>query len=327
MQGLTVAVRGTGSSGLRHLRVLRDRLGVHAVALPVRADRRPALEALGFATAESAAAVAAQAPAFCSIVATDTARHLDDATELLAYGDVLIEKPLAPTNAGVEAFCHRAARSARRVAVGYCLRFNRSLGYARRRLSELGTIHSVRIESQSFLPEWRPERDYRRSYSARAEEGGVLRDLAHELDYAVWLFGMPSAVCCSTATGRLGIDAEETADVLWHAGSATVSIHLDYVTRPPRRRFVACGSGGTLEWDGVEQRVTLRSPSGASDTQQLPGSRDDEFEAQAAAFVGGRHGEPLSDLESAARIVAITDAAHASARERRWQPIAVSVAA
>ncbi len=38
--------------------------------------------------------------------------------------------------------------------------------------------------AQSWLPDWRPDRDYRESYSARLDEGGVLRDLVHEIDYA-----------------------------------------------------------------------------------------------------------------------------------------------
>ena len=50
---------------------------------------------------------------------------------------------------------------------------------------------SAHVSCQSWLPDWRPGRDYRESYSARADEGGALRDLVPELDYATALLGRP----------------------------------------------------------------------------------------------------------------------------------------
>src|SRR2546421_323520 len=51
-------------------------------------------------------------------------------------------------------------------------------------------IVSAEVRTASWLPGWRPGRDYRATYSAsRALGGGVLRDMSHELDYPSWLFG------------------------------------------------------------------------------------------------------------------------------------------
>ena len=104
-------------------------------------------------------------------------------------------------------------------------------------LPQIGAVHAVRVECQSYLPDWRPGSDYRESYSARADEGGVLRDLIHEIDYATWLFGWPVAVTARYGnTGRLGIAAEEWAELAWEApADVEVSMRLDYLTRPPRR--------------------------------------------------------------------------------------------
>jgi predicted dehydrogenase len=90
-----------------------------------------------------------------------------------------------------------------------------------------------------IFPEWRPARDYRESYSASSEQGGVLRDLIHEIDYAVWLYGKPVAIIAQLSnSGRLGIAAEESADLLWRTPcGATVSIRL-----PGSRRYDA-GAG------------------------------------------------------------------------------------
>ena len=44
-------------------------------------------------------------------------------------------------------------------------------------------IFSVNIESQSFLPSWRKNSDYKRSVSAQKIRGGVLLELSHEINY------------------------------------------------------------------------------------------------------------------------------------------------
>ena len=130
------------------------------------------------------------------------------------------------------------------------LRFDSSLLLFRKHLTEIGRIRSVRIECQSFLPEWRPGTDYRNAYSARADEGGVLRDLIHEIDYAIWIFGLRPRSCPLGKPGLLGIESDEFADILWEAPSgASVSIRLDYLTRIPRRKCVPVEILGI--WSGI----------------------------------------------------------------------------
>ena len=47
----------------------------------------------------------------------------------------------------------------------------------------------------SFLPNWRSNRDYRKSSSLKkVEGGGVLLELSHEIDYIRNLFGVPKHV-------------------------------------------------------------------------------------------------------------------------------------
>ena len=129
---------------------------------------------------------------------------------------MLVEKPLGPNTTGLSVIAHDIERGGRPVYVACDLRFDTSLLHFRRRLLDVSAIHSVRIECQSYLPAWRPDRDYRQSYSARAEEGGVLLDLIHEIDYAVWLFGAPSEGPAQLRnSGRLGIQSEEAADLHW----------------------------------------------------------------------------------------------------------------
>ena len=143
------------------------------------------------------------------------------------------------------------------------------------------------IACQSFLPSWRPGRDYRTSYSADAREGGVLRDLSHEIDYATWLFGSPAGAVFALlgSTNRLEIAAEETADLTWHvAGGAVVRVHLDYVTRHARRTMLAQGADGEIEWDAIANTVRLRGEA-EDEVVQIAPDRNAMMRAQARAFL------------------------------------------
>ena len=320
-----VVVRGTGSIGSRHLRVLRDHLGVAALAAPVRTGGGEALREEGFPVAGNAAEVAAFAPT-AAVVATDTIRHLPDAAELLAYGPVLVEKPLAPALAGIGRLSAEAAARQRACYVAFCLRFDPGLQWFRSVLPVLGQVDTVRIECQSYLPSWRPGSDHRTLYCARAEEGGVLRDLAHEIDYAVWLFGRPGEVLCLlSSSGRLQINSEEGADLLWVApGGATVSLRLDYLARAPRRRLRACGEHGELEWDAVAGTVTLTRAGESAEVRSFPPDRDQMLARQARSFLAAADGgDPgaLATLEEGAFVVALSDAARESSRARRFVPV------
>src|SRR5256885_17234099 len=101
--GRLVVVRGTGSMGTRYLRILRDRIRVRTVALPVRGDRVDELRRHGFEAVRSRDDIP-RSGTVSSIVATDTHRHLKDAGDLIPLGNVLIEKPLAATADGLGPF-------------------------------------------------------------------------------------------------------------------------------------------------------------------------------------------------------------------------------
>jgi predicted dehydrogenase len=318
-----VAVVGTGSAGLRHLKALGSIEGVQAIAVPLRSGRVRELESKGYTVAADVRA-ARDLGAECCIVASATSRHLSDVERALDCGQhVLVEKPMAANTAAGRRMQEQAATQGLQLFVGCNLRFSDSLRRFRRLMEVIGAIHSVRIECQSYLPDWRPERPYLESYSARVDEGGVLRDLVHEIDYACWLFGWPEAVQAKVRNlGRLGISSDESADLLWEtAGGVAVSMTLDYLTRPPRRIMRAFGSDGTLSWDGIRGTVDLASANGTMETIDLPQSHDDLFRAQdfafAAAVTGGAVSPDLATASDGVRALAVCEAARIAAEERR----------
>lgn len=252
----TVVVRGGGSIGARHLEVFRL-IGADVRLWPVRPrpDDPSCLD--------DDAGPAAVASADLVVIATDTARHVADAVAALDLGasTVLLEKPVAPTLTDAAELARHARSSD--VWVAAPLRAHEAFRHVLELLPSLDPPLSADVWSQSWLPDWRPNRDYRLSYSARADEGGVLRDLVHEIDYASVLFGTPE-LCGAvlTHTGPLDLLAEQAATLLWTTERASVTCRLDYITRPATRGLIVRSSAGCLEWDVPAARVTRTTADG-----------------------------------------------------------------
>lgn len=282
-----VLVRGAGSIGTRHARVFAG-LGCDVTVWPVTDRSRDVADEMTWVRDVEGSAALARADVV--VVATDTARHVDDALEALDAGapTVLVEKPLAATLADAA----RLTGHPRAEAVWVAAPLRAMEGLAR--LREVITTWdcplglSAHVWSQSWLPDWRPWQDYRESYSARADEGGVLRDLVHELDYVALLFGAPSVAGARLEhAGPLDIGAEQAATLLLDTASASVTMRLDYITRPPSRGIVVRGPVGWVEWIASAHLVRRGDPSGGVETWHVPedGDRDARMADQALAML------------------------------------------
>ena len=311
--------------GLAVAGVLRD-LGVQVVAIPVRAERRQELEAQGWTCAGSLRD-AADLGASAVVVATDTRRHVQDAKEALCVGmHILVEKPLAVSAVDAQALPSIASKYGTRIAVGCNLRFDKGLQRFRQRCDEIGDVHGVRIECRSYLPDWRPGRNHHVGYWARPDEGGVLRDLIHEVDYALWLFGVPEMVFGAMRPGkRLGIEAEEYAEGGWTtAPGAVVSLALDYLTRRAQRTIRAWGAEGEMKYDLVARKLRIQFASGKTEEEVFPESPNDCYVAQAKEFLRfAQEGTStvIAKAEDGIAALAVCDAWRRSSQTRSMEKV------
>lgn len=273
-----VVVRGVGSIGQRHARVL-TRLGADVALWPVRPRPAPPPDpptsGSAVQTLNDSSGPAALASADLVVIATDTGRHVADAIEALDAGAVrvLVEKPVAPTRLLADALATHPRASD--VWVAAPLRAHEAFRHLASVVRDIGAPVSAHVRCQSWLPDWRPDRDYRESYSARLDEGGVLRDLVHELDYAEVLLGRPTLLGAHLEhAGPLDIEAEQAATLLWCTDTATVTCRLDYVTRPAARGITVRGPDGVLDWDVTTATVTHLDTTGRPTTTTFPADLD-----------------------------------------------------
>jgi len=256
--GRRVAIRGTGAIGMRHARVLAS-LGVQVILVPEREDRVDELRVAGF---EAASAVPSDVDG--TIICTRTGLHRQSASQ--STGCLLIEKPVGVDFLDGERLLADAQANGQSVHVAYCLRFNPGVRFLAEKITHIGSVESVDVECYSWLPNWRPGRDYRQVYSSASGEGGVMLDLSHEIDLVCHLLGAGKCELARIEASRVlelqpGVD--ESALLVTSHGPTVATIRLSFSRRVESRRMRVYGTEGTLEWDAVARVASLVDADGA----------------------------------------------------------------
>lgn len=316
---------GLGSAGRRHLRLWRE-LVPQGEALAWRSGYGEVLNIPCLRQFSTLEAALGEGPDF-AVVANPTALHLDTALALARSGvPFLLEKPVSDREEGLGELVSEVAGRGLSVLVGFQLRHHPAWGQLTSWLAAelVGRPVSVLAEVGQWLPDWRPQRDYRQSYSARRVlGGGAIFDLTHEIDLALAVMGAAAEVSC--LCGRfsgLDMDAEDLAEISLRHGERGLShLHLDCLQRRYSRRFKLIGTEGTVVWDYGQGWVELLRPGEEPRrVNDPPGfSREEMFRRQMAHWLGVLAGEeaPVVSLEAGVVVSRVALAAHRSAAEGR----------
>lgn len=323
MRGLLI---GYGSIGRRHLTNFFD-LGVTDWAA-VRSSRgtvpfEPPCPVRTYTDLGEALAI--EKPTF-AVVANPSALHAEAASSCLAAGcHVLLEKPVASTPDGLDALTQVAAASQGEVLVAFQFRFHPALQRIRALLDQrvVGRPLHARAVWGEFLPDWHPWEDYRVGYAARADlGGGVHHTICHPIDYLRMLFGQPREVDATLVTaGPLGLEVAEAADVVFGFDDGlTVSMHLDYWSRPPIHRLEVVCEAGSIHWNYLSGSFRWWNAERAEWViEQYPSvaERNDLFVREARHFldVVGGAADPVCTLADGVQVVEICAAIERSAAQ------------
>ncbi len=203
-----------------------------------------------------------------SVIANPATFHLQIAQELVVAGShLLVEKPLSTSTLGLARLIKTCEKNNLILMTGYNLRFSSSLSYFRELLKNkiVGKVLSIRSEAGQYLPDWRPDRDYRKTVSANFSlGGGVLLELSHEIDYLRWIFGDIDWVRATLSKqSSLEIDVEDSAHLVLGFESSTAgnqliaNLNLDFIRHDQTRICTVIGDKGTLRWNGLTGTVDI----------------------------------------------------------------------
>ncbi|MBE6505279.1 MAG: Gfo/Idh/MocA family oxidoreductase [Methanobrevibacter millerae] len=140
------------------------------------------------------------------------------------------------------------------------LRHGNVIQYIKKNI-DLNNVNGVRSICSTYLPEWHPDEDYRKSYSAKKDlGGGVSIDLIHEWDYLTYLFGMPSEIySILDKVSDLEIDTEDIAVYIAKYQNMLLELHLDYFGRFPIREIMIFKQDETIVGDIYNNKIIFKN--------------------------------------------------------------------
>jgi predicted dehydrogenase len=248
------AVIGYGSIGQRHAQILSE-LGLEVSVVSRRANSMTCDQQIPIRMVASIPELFGIRMPDYVVIANETSAHLDVLQQLVGFGyqnRILIEKPLFHQSLAQQ-MLETVKPPSQHLYTAYNLRFHPVLTALRNRLID-ETIITVHIYAGQYLPDWRPQTDYRKSYSASATQGGgVIRDLSHELDYVLWLFGdWRSLVAFGGKESHLQINSDDHFSAMITTERCQhILLHLNYLDRVARRQIIVNTTNTTLTADLV----------------------------------------------------------------------------
>jgi len=267
---MRVLVIGSGSIGRRH----HDNLQALGASSRLVSWREAGL----------GGALAAMTDADAVVVATATDIRLPLIEAAAARGlPLYIEKPLAFRPEEVEVIAEVTAPVADRSMLGYMLRYHPAVRALA--ATDLADVFQFALAIGHDVTQWRQNWRFSESYAARADGGGVLLDLCHELDLVACLF--PGLEV--TRVESLGHPAFPGVDfasrVSLRRGGVVGDVSMDYLTPLLHRRAQLRGTERMHDFDFAAQIYQVTEPSGPR-TLDLPLERNAMFLDAMRDFLG-----------------------------------------
>lgn len=287
----TILFLGLGSIGKRHLRNLallakqKEAEQPRFIVLRQSGKERPTHEKVEGSIVINASSFdeAFSYQPTIALICTPTALHVTQAIQAAQHHcHLFIEKPLSHNMNGIEELQHLVKKHDLIVMVGCVLRFHPVVKKVKDLLDQhaIGIPYHFSIEVGQYLPDWDSSKDYRESYRTKAESGGVVLELIHEIDYARFLFGEYSTIIGLTGQqSKLDIQAEDTAKIVARMrgayGTVLGAISLDFLQRTAHRSMKIVGEHGTILADLNSGKIHVERSAGNIETIQLSASLHD----------------------------------------------------
>ena len=320
-----IAIVGLGSIGKRHLRLIKEIRPNIKVTL-IRSGVGPSspeenmAERVVFSIEE-----ALKHDIDAAIISSPAPFHVSQAIILLKSGvHLLIEKPLSDRLDDLDNLVQVASKSNTKVMVGYVLRHDPAAIEFKKIIEsdEIGDSMHISIECGSYLPDWRPGQDYKKTVSALSNlGGGVLLELSHELDYFHWFFGKPAFVFSRLKNSKtLEVDVEDQADMLFTTNSdIPVVMQIDFNRRHPLRICTLQTTKGELIWNAGVKSVEWKPSSGEAKKEIFDFNRDYIYKKQLEHFIDcvEKNTQPKVTLNDGVVVMKMIDSIRKSNLEQR----------
>ena len=180
--------------------------------------------------------------------------------------DLFIEKPLCTSMEHVEELIDLVDKNNIICQIGYQFHYHPCIRKTKEYLEEnkLGDIISVYAEVGERIDKMhRYEKYTDMGESQKSLGGGVVLCQIHEIDYLLWMFGIPKSVySVGGKRSDFELDVEDTATTLLQydnkMGRFAVMLHQDFIQYPPSRKCKIVGTKGIIEFDLLQARFIYK---------------------------------------------------------------------
>lgn len=219
------------------------------------------------------------------VISSETNRHFEQLKILESkVVDKLIfcEKPLFESKKVLE-------NSKNRIFVGYVLRYHPLLQKLKALLENDKAIYA-NVRCGQYLPNWRPNTDYRDCYSAHKNQGGgVLLDLSHEIDYVQWLLGpIVELKSYQLHQSDLEINSDDLVLIIGKTNRAiATNISIDYISKSTHRNIRIETNKNSFDLDLINNTLVVTDKEGNSKKLSSPElKRNDSFKDMHCDILG-----------------------------------------
>ena len=245
---INVLIIGFGSIGQRHAKILNNFKNVNDIYILSRQKNIPYKRISKIENIN-------KINFHYAIIASPTSHHYKHLSYLETNFNnklILVEKPLFSK-------FQKLKIKKNKVYIGYNLRFHPIIRLVSKHIKNKKIYHT-NIYCSSFLPAWRPKREYSLTSSASKKlGGGVLLDLSHELDYARIFFG--NINIDFSQQKRLSKLKINTSDFITIIGKTNlcknIIITLNYFSKIPSREIKIDGYNFSLKADLIHNTLTV----------------------------------------------------------------------
>jgi len=283
---------GYGSIGKRHARLLAPMVDELAVVSSQKVEEYRSYPWLSDALRD-------YTPDYV-VISNVTSAHATSINALKTMrfkGRVLVEKPLF--NHAIEA----ADSYPFSIHVAYHLRFHKVVGALAHAVKDHKAL-SAHIYVGQHLSHWRPGRDHKQTYSAsKAQGGGVLRDLSHELDLVNYLFGpIEQFHAIGGKTSDVTVDSEDAVGIVMRCKRCpVVSLQMNCLDHVPRREWIVNKPDVSLKADLIHGTFAIDKEVG-----HIPLDPDEAYRAMHEAVLAG-DADKLCSFDDALALVKLID--------------------
>ncbi|WP_375281265.1 Gfo/Idh/MocA family protein [Pseudooctadecabacter sp.] len=255
---MVIAVIGAGSIGRRHVGNLQD-LGATVEGIAWRDFDRGSFEK--------------RSDIKGIVIATATDVRLDPVQMAAQMGvPVYVEKPLHWTREGVAEIYDTLGDLTHRSMLGFMARYHPVVQVLAAR--DVSDVYGFTFEIGHDVRQWRQNWAFPKTYAAKAQGGGVLLDLSHELDMALALFP-DLKVDDVTSVGHRDFEGVDFASRIALSGQGiSGTVAMDYLSPVSIRRSDLNGTKAARSLDLLAAKLTTNA-----ETESFAYDRNDMFRA------------------------------------------------